>query len=184
MGTNSDGEWQDTWGLIREKQFIDGLGTHARPWLNHYDRVREVDPEERLRLLKLYEEAQKDSPDPMRRAAVKYAKELLLDLERQTLGIKKISPEKLAIIRGHIKKLVLKAPGSPVAESATKDTGRPKTPTNPPATVNPGPPASILCACGCGWPVKLAPRNNSRKGWVKGQPLTYIRYHNLRGEKK
>ena len=168
MGTNSDGEWQDTWGLVREKQFIDGLGTHARPWQNHYDRVREVDPEERLRLLKLYEEAQKDSPDPMRRAAVKYARDLLRKLERD-LALKP-KPSR-------------NTPTIPVAYFGTKDTRTVKTPTESPATVKPEPPMPVLCACGCGWPVKLAPRNNSRKGWVKGQPLTYLRYHNLRRKK-
>ena len=35
-----------------------------------------------------------------------------------------------------------------------------------------------LCQCGCGRPTKIAPRNRKRLGWIKGQPLAYLRGHN------
>lgn len=34
-----------------------------------------------------------------------------------------------------------------------------------------------LCECGCGLPAPIAPRTNRTKGWVKGEPLRYIRFH-------
>jgi hypothetical protein len=34
-----------------------------------------------------------------------------------------------------------------------------------------------LCACGCGGRTKLAPRTSTRYGWVKGEPLPYLRGH-------
>jgi DNA-binding XRE family transcriptional regulator len=33
------------------------------------------------------------------------------------------------------------------------------------------------CHCGCGEQTKLAPRTDSRKDWIKGQPMRYIAYH-------
>lgn len=37
-----------------------------------------------------------------------------------------------------------------------------------------------LCQCGCGQPAPIAPRNNPKKGHVKGQPMRFIRGHNGR----
>lgn len=37
--------------------------------------------------------------------------------------------------------------------------------------------APRLCQCGCGEATDLAPRTDAAKGWVKGQPLRYRRYH-------
>lgn len=37
-----------------------------------------------------------------------------------------------------------------------------------------------LCGCGCGGATKLAPRTDSRKGWVKGRPMRYLAHHHLR----
>lgn len=45
-------------------------------------------------------------------------------------------------------------------------------------TVGPNP--SGLCMCGCGEPAPIAVQNHARYGWVKGQPLMYIRGHNNR----
>lgn len=39
------------------------------------------------------------------------------------------------------------------------------------------------CQCGCGERTSLAPANNRGKGWVKGEPLPYVRYHSLRVHK-
>lgn len=33
------------------------------------------------------------------------------------------------------------------------------------------------CACGCGQPAPIAPRTDQQKGWIKGQPLRFIRGH-------
>lgn len=33
------------------------------------------------------------------------------------------------------------------------------------------------CQCGCGQKVGTAPHNNISKGWVKGQPKTFLPYH-------
>ena len=38
-----------------------------------------------------------------------------------------------------------------------------------------------LCACGCGQETPLAPRNEKRFGHVKGEPMRFVRGHNLRG---
>jgi hypothetical protein len=38
----------------------------------------------------------------------------------------------------------------------------------------------MLCECGCGQQTKLAPRTHTPSGWVKGQPLRFVRYHHLR----
>jgi hypothetical protein len=37
-----------------------------------------------------------------------------------------------------------------------------------------------LCACGCGQETRLAPRTDRKSGWVKGEPLRYIRNHHRR----
>lgn len=34
-----------------------------------------------------------------------------------------------------------------------------------------------LCSCGCGGTTKLATRTSTRNGWVKGEPLPYLRGH-------
>lgn len=36
------------------------------------------------------------------------------------------------------------------------------------------------CHCGCGKKTPIAARNNSTKGWIKGEPLMYLRYHRIR----
>jgi hypothetical protein len=38
-----------------------------------------------------------------------------------------------------------------------------------------------LCECGCGGLAPIAKRTDSKKGWVKGQPLRFIYHHDLRG---
>jgi len=35
-----------------------------------------------------------------------------------------------------------------------------------------------LCQCGCGQPTRIAPVTDRAKGWVKGQPLKFIKGHN------
>lgn len=35
-----------------------------------------------------------------------------------------------------------------------------------------------LCQCGCGQSVRIAPVNDRSKGWVKGEPLKFLRGHN------
>lgn len=37
------------------------------------------------------------------------------------------------------------------------------------------------CQCGCGEKTRLAPRNHKGIGWVKGQPIRFIKGHNGRG---
>lgn len=37
---------------------------------------------------------------------------------------------------------------------------------------------SSTCQCGCGRPVRLAPVTDRSKGWVKGQPLKFLKGHN------
>lgn len=37
--------------------------------------------------------------------------------------------------------------------------------------------SSGLCGCGCGGTTKLAPRTSTRNGWIKGEPLPYLRGH-------
>lgn len=34
-----------------------------------------------------------------------------------------------------------------------------------------------LCECGCGQKTRLAPKNSTERGWVKGQPLRFISGH-------
>lgn len=35
-----------------------------------------------------------------------------------------------------------------------------------------------LCQCGCGQPTRIAPVTDRSKGWIKGQPLQYLKGHN------
>lgn len=35
-----------------------------------------------------------------------------------------------------------------------------------------------LCQCGCGRPTPIASRNRKNLGWIKGEPLSYLRGHN------
>lgn len=37
-----------------------------------------------------------------------------------------------------------------------------------------------LCECGCGQPVKLAGRTRKKEGWIRGQPIRFIKGHNGR----
>lgn len=37
-----------------------------------------------------------------------------------------------------------------------------------------------LCKCGCGQTVRIAPVTDRSKGWVKGQPLQYLKGHSIR----
>ena len=37
-----------------------------------------------------------------------------------------------------------------------------------------------LCECGCGEPVALAPFSIPDRGWLKGQPIRFVRGHNSR----
>lgn len=42
-----------------------------------------------------------------------------------------------------------------------------------------------LCECGCGNPAPIAKRNHSTWGWVKGQPMRFLRGHgNIGGESR
>lgn len=34
-----------------------------------------------------------------------------------------------------------------------------------------------LCECGCGRPTKPAPQSHTAKGWVKGEPMRFLRGH-------
>lgn len=43
---------------------------------------------------------------------------------------------------------------------------------------------SGLCKCGCGQKTWIATKNDSRYGWVKGQPVDYVKGHALRGVKR
>lgn len=36
-----------------------------------------------------------------------------------------------------------------------------------------------LCQCGCGQAVRIAPVNDKSKGWIKGQPLKFIKGHGI-----
>jgi hypothetical protein len=40
------------------------------------------------------------------------------------------------------------------------------------------------CHCGCGQKTSLARCNNTRLGWIKGEPLNYIRFHPRRNPPK
>jgi hypothetical protein len=35
-----------------------------------------------------------------------------------------------------------------------------------------------LCECGCGEPAPIAPKNNTKRGYVKGQPFRFVVGHN------
>ena len=35
-----------------------------------------------------------------------------------------------------------------------------------------------LCQCGCGQQTRIAPVTDRAKGWIKGQPLKFIKGHN------
>lgn len=39
------------------------------------------------------------------------------------------------------------------------------------------PNTTVLCACGCGKPTARAPVDSPRWGWVRGQPMRYLRGH-------
>jgi len=39
-----------------------------------------------------------------------------------------------------------------------------------------------LCECGCGKPVRLSTENRSRNGYVKGQPVRFVKGHNSKAE--
>ena len=38
----------------------------------------------------------------------------------------------------------------------------------------------VLCACGCGEPAPIAPHTDSKRGWVRGEPLRCRHGHNAR----
>lgn len=40
---------------------------------------------------------------------------------------------------------------------------------------------SGLCECGCGAKTRLAPQTDRQKGWVRDEPLRFLRGHNTRG---
>lgn len=37
-----------------------------------------------------------------------------------------------------------------------------------------------LCQCGCGQKTTIALRNKREKGWIKGEPVKFIQWHNVR----
>lgn len=39
---------------------------------------------------------------------------------------------------------------------------------------------SGFCLCGCGEATRLAPVNDKSKGWVKGEPVKFVKGHHLR----
>lgn len=51
----------------------------------------------------------------------------------------------------------------------------PEPPAKPPAE-----PSVKLCDCGCGQPAPIAPRNNKKRGWIKGEPIRFIWGHGRR----
>lgn len=38
-----------------------------------------------------------------------------------------------------------------------------------------------LCECGCGEPAPIAAKNHTKHGYVKGQPVRFIKGHSIRG---
>jgi hypothetical protein len=40
------------------------------------------------------------------------------------------------------------------------------------------------CHCGCGELAPIATRSDTRKGWVKGEPMRFVRHHQSRGRKR
>lgn len=41
-----------------------------------------------------------------------------------------------------------------------------------------------FCGCGCGRRTALAWQNHAGKGWVRGEPLRFVKGHNLRGRRR
>jgi len=39
------------------------------------------------------------------------------------------------------------------------------------------------CQCGCGQKTRIAPVNDKSKGWIKGQPLAFLKGHSLRNQR-
>ena len=39
-----------------------------------------------------------------------------------------------------------------------------------------------LCECGCGQATTIAPQTNSKRGWVRGQPVRFIHNHQTKGK--
>ena len=39
------------------------------------------------------------------------------------------------------------------------------------------------CQCGCGQKTRISPQNHTQHGWIKGQPLKYMRGHNHSGKR-
>lgn len=39
-----------------------------------------------------------------------------------------------------------------------------------------------LCECGCGQNTRIAPRTKRTDGWIKGQPIRFVRGHQRRGK--
>lgn len=40
-----------------------------------------------------------------------------------------------------------------------------------------------LCECGCGGHTRLAPQNNTKRGWKVGEPIRFLPGHNQRGKR-
>lgn len=38
---------------------------------------------------------------------------------------------------------------------------------------------AATCMCGCGQPTRIAPVTDRAKGWIKGQPLKFLKGHNM-----
>lgn len=38
-----------------------------------------------------------------------------------------------------------------------------------------------LCQCGCGALTRISPVNDKSKGWIKGQPVRYLKGHTIKG---
>lgn len=45
---------------------------------------------------------------------------------------------------------------------------------------NVGPNPSGLCMCGCGQKTSIAKQSDARRGWVRGEPISYVSGHNQR----
>lgn len=39
-----------------------------------------------------------------------------------------------------------------------------------------------LCECGCGGAAPIAKRNHYGRGWIKGEPISFIHGHHQRGK--
>lgn len=46
------------------------------------------------------------------------------------------------------------------------------------------PPRHGLCLCGCGQKTRISHVNDKSKGWIKGEPLAFLKGHNFRQSKK